>query len=224
MKSQLVLTSEGSHTLYVPQLDEHYHSVHGSVQEAVHVYLRAGFDFCEKNTVNLLEVGFGTGLNAFLTLLEAERTKRHVKYCTLELYPIETEVFEQLNFAEIIGQGRSEAFLQLHKAAWNEEVQINEYFTLKKINADLESYVFDSAQNFDVVYFDAFAPDKQPQLWTAEIFAKIYVQMNYDAVLTTYSTKGIVKQALRDTGFTVKRLPGPKGKHQMLRAIKNYQN
>lgn len=218
LKRELKVTEDGSHTFYMPELDEHYHSTHGAVQEANHVYLNAGFHFCEKDPIHILEIGFGTGLNCFLTMIEAEKTNRKVVYHSIELYPIEKEQFEHLNYADPYGEYYKEIFKKMHQADWNKDIALNENFTLCKLQGDLCKYEFKA--QYDLIYFDAFAPDVQPELWTEEIFQKIYNCSATNAVLTTYCTKGIVKRALRTAGFTVKRLPGPPGKRQMVRATK----
>lgn len=218
LKRELKITDDGSHTLFVPELNEHYHSTHGAIQEAMHVYLSAGFHFCIQNPIHILEIGFGTGLNCLLTLIEAQKQKRTVIYHSIELYPIKEEHILNLNYTDQIEGLEKGLFSQLHKAEWNEEVKINENFTLNKLQGDLREYNFPA--KYDLIYFDAFAPDIQPELWTQDIFEKLHKCLNKDAILTTYSTKGIVKRALRSAGFEVKRLPGPPGKRQMLRAKK----
>jgi len=214
---QIQITEDGSHTLYVPEWDEHYHSVHGAIQEAKHIYLDAAFEYNKKSPVHILEIGFGTGLNAYLTLIHAQKMNREVHYHSIELYPIEKENLQKLNYPDQIDYPHKDLFYKLHDALWNTSQEITPGFHLHKILGDLTTYNFEDT--YDIVYFDAFAPDVQPELWTPDIFAKIRKQLSPDAVLTTYSTKGIVKRALRATGYIVKRLPGPPGKHQMLRAI-----
>ena len=216
LKRELKITEDGSHTFYMPDLDEHYHSTHGAIQESMHVFLNAGFHFCEKDPIHILEIGFGTGLNCFLTLIEAQKSNRKVVYHSIELYPIDKEQIENLNYADQINYQNKEVFKQLHQAEWNKSIEITPNFTLQKLQGDLREYQFPG--KYDLVYFDAFAPDVQPELWTQDIFEKIYQSTNSNAILTTYSTKGIVKRALRASGFEVKRLPGPPGKREMLRA------
>lgn len=218
LKRELEITEDGSHTLFVPELNEHYHSTHGAIQEAMHVYLNAGFHFCNQDPIHILEIGFGTGLNCLLTLIEAQKQKRTVIYHSIELYPLTEELIQNLNYTNQIEGLDTDLFLRLHKANWNEEVKINDNFTLNKLQGDLREYNFPS--KYDLIYFDAFAPDIQPELWTKDIFQKLHNYLNENAILTTYSTKGIIKRALRSSGFEVKRLPGPPGKRQMLRAKK----
>lgn len=215
LKRELKVTEDGSHTFYMPDLDEHYHSTHGAIQESMHVFLNAGFNYSEKETINILEIGFGTGLNCYLTALEAKKQNKKVIYHSIELYPLEKELVDKLNYAD---QDNLDLFKSLHSCEWNKDVPITDNLILQKLQGDLTTYQF--PQTYDLVYFDAFAPDVQPDLWSLEIFEKIYQSTNSEAFLTTYCTKGIVKRALRAAGFKVKRLPGPPGKREMLRATR----
>jgi len=218
LKREIKLTEDGSHTIYIPELNEHYHSTHGAIQEAIHVYINAGLNFSDKNPIRLLEIGFGTGLNAYLTLAEAEKNNRSIIYHSIERYPVEKEQLEILNYPDLIDFENQNLFEKLHEAKWNVSVDISENFKLKKINDDLKKINF--SDRYDLIYFDAFAPDIQPELWTVDIFKKLYSCLNPNAILLTYCSKGIVKRALRASGFEVKRLAGPPGKHHILRASK----
>jgi len=218
LKRELKITEDGSHTFYMPELGEHYHSTHGAIQEAMHVYINAGFNFCEKDPIHILEIGFGTGLNCFLTLLEAIKQQRKVIYHSIELYPLDEEQVEKLNYAAQVKSEYQKYFAAIHQAEWDKSIAITSDFYLKKLQGDLLEYQF--SDYYDLIYFDAFAPDIQPKLWSQEVFQKIHSSTNADAILTSYSTKGIVKQALRASDFEVKRLPGPLGKHHMLRATR----
>ncbi len=222
-------TADGSITLYIPEMDEHYHSTNGAIIEALHVYVDAAFrnrlSKGEEQSLTLLEVGFGTGLNAFLTMLEAERSERKVCYTTLELFPLSKDITEQLNYAEQVAEmfgGNIERlkslFEKIHNAAWDEAVEITPFFTLEKRQLDLtrESLKGD----FDIVYYDAFAPDKQPDMWTEEVVKKVCDRVNKNGVLTTYCAKGVVRRGFRDQGFLMERLPGPPGKREMIRGTK----
>lgn len=211
----LVITSDNSPTLYVLELDEHYHSTNGALQESMHIFINAGLKSLQKSEINILEVGFGTGLNALLTYLEIENSNKNIYYETIEKYPINQQTIKTLHKSEIFN---SNLFLELHKAKWEEKVSISNNFILKKIKIDLKTYK--PSKTFDLIYFDAFSPDKQPKLWTKEIFSKLYNATNKNGILVTYSAKGIVKEALRNSGFIVNRLPGPKGKRHVVRAIK----
>ena len=217
MKSELKITEDGSHTLFVSEIDECYHSSHGAVQESRHIFIEAALKQCTKNELVVLEVGFGTGLNAFLALLETEKSGKCIRFITLEKYPVELETALQLNFAKELGADKS-MFDLLHQAEWNKPVEITPRFVLEKIETDFTE--FQHAANYDVVFFDAFSPEKQPEMWSEEQFRKIYNHCNDNAVLTTYCAKGIVRRAMQAVGFVVERLPGPPGKREILRATK----
>ncbi|MBK5194461.1 MAG: tRNA (5-methylaminomethyl-2-thiouridine)(34)-methyltransferase MnmD [Proteiniphilum sp.] len=221
MRTILETTEDGSHTLYVPELDEHYHSTHGAIQESMHVYIDAGLRHCNNAEINLLEIGFGTGLNAFLTLLEAEKLQKKIHYTTLELYPVSVSNAAMLNFSDIIDPSRKESFEKLHTAVWEEWVQISPFFWLKKLNMDLRDLpVSPPDEKFDLIFYDAFAPEKQPEMWREEIFNGLYTFSSGNAILTTYCAKGVVRRMLQAAGFSVERLSGPPGKREILRARK----
>jgi tRNA U34 5-methylaminomethyl-2-thiouridine-forming methyltransferase MnmC len=205
-------TADGSHTLFLPEIDEHYHSINGAIQESQHVYIAAGLNQCSKDTVCVLELGFGTGLNALLTALEAVKSNRKVVYTAIEKFPLPGEIIHQLNYSEL----NPTLFQSLHQAEWETPVVINASFILHKIQADFLSVDFPGT--YDVVYYDAFAPDKQPEVWTQELFDKIYLKMNPDGILTTYCAKGAIRRMMQQSGFSVERIPGPLGKREMLRA------
>ncbi|MDD3320143.1 MAG: tRNA (5-methylaminomethyl-2-thiouridine)(34)-methyltransferase MnmD [Paludibacter sp.] len=215
---ELKITSDGSHTLFVPEINETYHSTHGSIQESMHIFIETGLKQCKKTEISILEIGFGTGLNAFMTLLEALKTNIIIHYTTLELYPVEVEKAILLNFPEILSSENRNLFEKLHTSKWNEEVQINSNFLLNKIKTDFTTYTFD--KNFDVIYFDAFSPEKQPEMWSQQQFEKLYKHCNNGAILTTYCAKGAVRRAMQAAGFKVERLPGPPGKREILRSSK----
>jgi tRNA U34 5-methylaminomethyl-2-thiouridine-forming methyltransferase MnmC len=214
----LLITSDGSHTLFVKEIDESYHSTHGAIQESQHIFIESGLKQCKKPEISVLEIGFGTGLNAFLALLEAENKEKTIDYITLERYPIEIETAFKLNYPKQIDIKKQALFEALHKAKWNDKTTITRNFTLTKVLTDFTQYSFCS--NFDVVFFDAFSPEKQPEMWTQELFTNIFNRCNPNAVLTTYCAKGIVRRNLQNAGFVVERLPGPPGKREILRAKK----
>lgn len=218
MNSEILLTSDGSHSLYVPEIDECYHSTHGAVQESLHIFIEAGLKQCNKQEICVLEIGFGTGLNAFLTLLEAERSEKKINYISLELFPVEINKALQLNYPDILDPDKRQIFKQMHTCAWNEEIQLTPFFDLTKIKTDFTEYAFKN--NFDIVFFDAFSPEKQPEMWSDKQFEKIYANCNQGAVLTTYCAKGIVRRTMQSAGFEVERIPGPPGKREMLRGVK----
>jgi len=216
MKHQIISTADGSKTLYVPELDEQYHSVNGALTESEHVFLKNGYLHHQANPVSVFEVGFGTGLNALLTVLKANELKRHTTYISIEKYPLEEREVMQLEYGNLFSDSATTLFKKLHAVSWNKKVKISEFFTLHKIKVDLSTFQFE--QNaYDVIYFDAFAPDKQPKLWTPEIFDRLAAACRSGATFVTYSAKGVIRRQLISSGFEVERLPGPPGKRQMLR-------
>jgi len=220
MKSQKIIeTSDGSHTIYVPELDEHYHSVHGAVQESEHIYIRSGYDRINCNPLRIFEVGFGTGLNALLTATRAIHDDREVYYTSLEKYPLGTDILNSLNYHEFAGSSGRKIFDLIHMSPWGTMNLIEGKFHLMKVEADMAGYTPDFP--VDLVYFDAFGPDKQPSMWTEEIFSRIAGKMKSGSILVTYSSKGEVKRKLRTAGFEVKLLPGPPGKKEFICAKKN---
>ena len=233
MKTILEISEDGSHTLFVPALNEHYHSTRGAIQESLHVYIETGLHQCDKREINLLEIGFGTGLNALLTLLDAGHDVEHnvgpgvgnsvkkIHYTAIERYPIELGDAERLNYSELLVPARKDLFSRLHISPWEEWVEITPNFRLKKVHMDVSRLdEFQPEELFDVIYYDAFAPDKQPVMWTRDIFNRLFALSNDGAVLTTYCAKGAVRRMLQAAGNRVERLPGPPGKREILRAVK----
>lgn len=218
----LEITADGSHTLFVPELKEHYHSVNGALQESQQVFLANGLQhlpLCLKE-INLLEIGFGTGLNALLTVLEAKKQRRKINYVAVEPEPVEQEIIDNLNYASIIGGTEASGyFKKLHEAGWVYPAFLSDYFIISKIQARLEDITLRDEQ-FHIIYFDAFGPDVQAELWTETVFAQLYKCLKPDGILVTYSCKGTVKRALKAAGFIIEKLPGPAGKREVLRAVK----
>lgn len=214
-------TADGSNTLFVPELNEHYHSTFGAVQESRHIFISEGLLRTDKeiNPLNIFEMGFGTGLNAFLTLLEAERSSRPINYSCIEKFPVSPDLISQLNYPQCTEGCQREKYISLHDAPWNEEVEISGNFILKKIEGDILNWKFPS-ESCDLVYFDAFGPEVQPELWSEVIFRKLWVMMKPFSILLTYSAKGSVRRALNTAGFSVEKIPGPPGKREIVRAIK----
>jgi len=212
-------TADGSHTLYVPQLDEHYHSTNGAIQESRHVYINEGFKKISKSEISVLEIGFGTGLNAYLTLLETTNNIS-VYYTAFELYPINDKLIKKINYPELL-KTDSSLFEKLHKANWNTKIQITSSFSLNKINQDFTSLtLLADSDLFDLIYYDAFAPDKQAEMWTQAIFDHLYKHTSPNGILVTYCAKGSVRRMLQEVGYIAERLPGPPGKREILRASK----
>lgn len=212
-------TADGSKTLFVPQLDEHYHSVKGALTESMHIFIRTGFLHCRLSAPRVLEIGFGTGLNAFLTLLEAEKTHRTTHYTSLELNPLPIDTVREMNYAQIVDADRANDYMGLHLAPWNRPVTLHPHFIIEKIKAD---YVrWQPVSRYDLIYFDAFAPEKQPEMWSQELFDRLYHCLNPQGILVTYCAKGVVRRMLQASGFRVERLPGPPGgKREILRGTK----
>jgi len=219
MTFQAVITEDGSTTLFIPKLNEHYHSIHGAVQESMHIFIREGYTQIRNFPAHIFEAGFGTGLNAFLTFLVSEREGKSIHYTAIEKYPLEDQFVRQLNYPERTDPAKAGVFHALHDASWDQDIRISEYFTLHKMKGDLlEVQLPDTS--YDLVFFDAFGPDKQPELWTEKIFRMLYQSMNEGASLVTFSVKGSVKRALKAAGFSLEKLPGPPGKREMTRATK----
>jgi tRNA U34 5-methylaminomethyl-2-thiouridine-forming methyltransferase MnmC len=222
MQQQLFITNDGSSTIFMPGINEHYHSVRGAISESRHVYINAGFDFIQKDFISILEIGFGTGLNALLTFNESKAINKKVYYVAIESYPLEETIWKQMNYSLLLDSNSSSIYNSLHVSDWDKEVKLDNLFSIKKIRTFLNDYKPDKI--FDLIYFDAFAPDIQPELWTKEVFNKMETALNNNGVLVTYSAKGIVKQNLRSAGFNISRLKGAAGKRHMLRALKTTES
>ncbi|WP_299124079.1 tRNA (5-methylaminomethyl-2-thiouridine)(34)-methyltransferase MnmD [uncultured Winogradskyella sp.] len=223
MKRKIITTSDGSKTIQIEDWNEQYHSVHGAIQEANHVFLKHGLLFyseqvLESKPISILEIGFGTGLNAFLTLIEVKKNNLNINYVGVEAYPVDFEEINQLNYVELISEAHTDIFQKLHTSPWEAQHNITTTFQLEK----QKKYFKDiNAENeFDIIYFDAFGARVQPDLWTEDIFKIMYKALRDNGVLVTYSAKGSVRRAMLAVGFTVERLPGPPGKREMLRATK----
>ena len=242
MRTELRLTDDGSCTLYVPEIDECYHSVHGAVQESRHIFIADGLrafaracrqadageeissesscddEYSKLRRIKVLEIGFGTGLNAYLTLLEAERLKIPIHYTAIELYPLPAVEALKLNYPEILSANQG-LFEKIHLLPWGSSQSISTYFTLCKVKVDFMHYELQGL--YDVIYFDAFSPEKQPEMWTENRFGMIYEHAENNAILTTYCAKGAVRRAMQSAGFVAERLPGPPGKREILRGRKS---
>ena len=206
----IIPTADGSKTLFSTHFGEHYHSTFGAASESMHVFIEAGYLATKVHPVSVLEIGFGTGLNAWLTLQQAIKLQRLTYYEAIELYPIdEVAAYELLD---------DDFFRSLHVATWEQPMEISPYFVLHKRKSNLLQTIF--TRKYDVIYFDAFSPAAQPEMWSRDVFANLYIAMNPGAVLTTYCAKGVVRRILQSVGFIVERLPGPMGKREILRARK----
>ena len=216
-KPELVKTADGSDTLFVREINEHYHSTFGAVQESRHIFIEAGLHKCELPSINLFEIGFGTGLNAYLTILDGIKSGKTIRYITIEKYPLPSSIWNTLNYTDIILEGEPLLFQKIHTAKWNEEVKINDHFSILKLSADLTDIDYSALPLFNLIYFDAFSPEKQPELWDTSIFIKLANHCADRAKLVTYCAKGIVRRSLIEAGFTPERIPGPPGKREILR-------
>lgn len=215
---QQVVTGDGCHSLYVPQLDEHYHSTHGAFNEAMHVFINNGFNETQYD-LSVLEIGFGTGLNAWLTAIAANQSKRKVCYTSFETRPLNNTILSSLNYAKFSNQEKAAHWLKnIHQCDWNEYQVINEFFDLKKVHQSV--FEMKEKGTFDLIYFDAFGPRKQPEMWTIEVFSLMFDSLKAGGSLVTYCAQGQVKRNMKSVGFEVVPLPGPPGKREMTKAIK----
>lgn len=222
MKREILITSDGSTTIHLPDWNEQYHSKHGAIQEAYHVFIKTGFNKVlevKKTTLSILEIGFGTGLNAFITFLESQKNNIAINYVGVEAYPVANEEVVKLNYvSELKAEKNDRVFKKMHDVVWEEKNSISNDFYLTKRKQFFEDIEDEAA--FDLIYFDAFGATNQPELWTVAIFKKMYTALKPNSVLVTYSAKGSVRRAMQEVGFLVERLPGPPGKREMLRATK----
>lgn len=221
MQREIVITEDGSTSLFVPEINEYFHSHFGAIQESKHIFIQSGF-LCDKiqkkNNISILEIGFGTGLNCYLTYLQNLDIDKQIYYEGIEFYPLCSKEYNNLNYPkQLNSESTSDLFLKLHQSPWNQEINIDKKFELLKRDESFE-YISLKPNQFDLVYFDSFSPDKQPEMWTH--FLKVYDAMRPGAILVTYSTKGIVKRALKSSGFSIEKLAGPTGKREILRAFK----
>jgi tRNA U34 5-methylaminomethyl-2-thiouridine-forming methyltransferase MnmC len=220
VEQDLKLSADGSHTVYSRQFDEHYHSLHGAVSESRHVFIQAGLHYASAlfNPLSILEVGLGTGLNCLLSCMDPSVAAIAVHYTALEAYPLEPSVYSSLNYPDTFGGKDAKPVLnRIHSLPWEEESSLCEGFTLLKQRIKLEEYT--TTRQFHLVYYDAFSPGTQPELWTSEVFAGLRRRMYPGGVLVTYCSKGEVKRNLKKAGFRVEALPGPPRKREMTRAI-----
>ena len=221
MSLELIITADGSHSLYNAELDEVYHSKNGALAESEHVFIEAGFDFIRgrETDVKLLEVGFGTGLNALLTAQQSTTLGLPVSYLAIEPYPLSRDLLQQLNYCKFLPLSARELWKKIHDSPWETWTTVKKGFRLLKIRAKIEDHPLPSDQ-LNLVYFDAFAPGVQAELWEIGIFQKLWQAMSAGGALVTYSARGAVRRNLENAGFTVERLPGPAGKREMIRAVK----
>lgn len=219
MKREIIQTQDGSTTIFLPEWNESYHSKHGAIQEAYHVFIKNGLSLFEGKTVSVLEIGFGTGLNAFITYLETQKNKNlSIDYVGVEAYPVAIEEALQMNYANEINPEANQIFELLHQINWEEQHSISSNFTLTKRQRFFQDIKDSNA--FDLIYFDAFGFRVQPELWSETIFGSMYKALKTNGVLVTYACRTSIKNAMLSAGFSVEKLPGAPGKREMLRAFK----
>jgi tRNA U34 5-methylaminomethyl-2-thiouridine-forming methyltransferase MnmC len=220
VQRKLIITEDGSHSIVMPALNVSYHSIHGAIQESKHVFIEAGLNHVLKNyhpqQLHILEMGFGTGLNVLLTAIEAEKQKINIHYTAVEEFPISIDEAKSLNYPELLQH--KDLFQNVHQSEWDRDVVISEHLTIRKEKVNLINFSVNN--QFHLIYYDAFDPTAQPELWTKEVFEKLFRILYQNGILVTYCSKGDVRRAMMSAGFTVKKLPGPPGKREMLRAMK----
>ena len=214
---KIVTTKDGSHSLYLEDMNEHYHSIHGALQEALHVFLKMGWDQLEpKEHLSILEIGLGTGLNATLAIEKAINVAQRLTYHSIEKYPVPKDLIDQLNYNKLLPKA---IYNWIHSVEWNTAVAYpNSEVEFLKIQTDIMS--FNPQMKYDLIFFDAFAPNKQPEMWSADVMQKMYNFLNEGGLLTTYCCQGEVKRTLKSVGFEVQKVQGPPGKREMINAWK----
>ena len=219
MKREILQTLDGSTTIHLPDWNESYHSKHGAIQEAYHVFIKNGLSLFQGKSISILEIGFGTALNSFITFLESQKSVQSIDYVGVEAYPISAEEVLQMNYVtELDAENERPIFELMHQSNWEEKIVISSNFTLTKRKQFFDD-ISDENQ-FDLIYFDAFGYRVQPELWSTEIFEKMYKALKVNGVLVTYAARGVVKRSMIEVGFTVEKLAGPPGKREMFRATK----
>lgn len=219
MKREIIITGDGSVTIHLPEMKESYHSKFGAIREAYHVFIQNGLALTQGQPIAVLEIGFGTGLNAFITYLETLKSGQKINYTGVEAYPVATDEAGLLNYvSELNADAQKDIFTQMHSAEWGNPIQLGENFRLTKRQQFFQD--IDDSEAFDLIYFDAFGYHAQPELWSEEIFAKMYAALKKDGILVTYACRTVIKNAMLAVGFKVEKLPGPPGKREMLRAYK----
>ena len=215
-----MITSDGSSTIHLPDWNENYHSTHGAIQESKHVFISKGFDAISLPRISILEIGFGTGLNCFITFLESIEKGKSINYVGVEAFPVTNDEVSKLNYvSELKATNQQVVFDKIHECTWEERHKVSSDFWLTKRKQFFKDIT--DVNQFDLIYFDAFGAEHQPELWTVDIFKKMYKALKVNGILVTYSAKGSVRRAMQEVGFSVERLDGPPGKREMLRATKH---
>ena len=220
MKRKIIQTLDGSTTIQIEEWDECYHSKHGAIQEAQHVFIKNGLSLFQDKQVSILEVGFGTGLNCFITYLESQKRNQTIDYVGVEAYPVSSSEVQSMNYVqELDAQTENAIFEKMHSCNWEEKCRLSNTFTLTKRKQFFES--ISDIQLYDLIYFDAFGYRVQPELWSTSIFRSMYNALKSEGVLVTYAARGVVKRSMQEVGFIVEKLDGPPGKREMFRALKS---
>jgi tRNA U34 5-methylaminomethyl-2-thiouridine-forming methyltransferase MnmC len=219
MKRKIIQTLDGSTTIQLQEWDECYHSKHGAIQEAQHVFIKNGLSLFQNKHVSILEIGFGTGLNCFITYLESKKMNQTIDYVGIEAYPVSSDEVQSMNYVqELDAQAEKIVFETMHSCNWEEKYRISTTFTLTKRKQFFES--IEDIECYDLIYFDAFGYRVQPELWSTTIFKSMYKALKNNGVLVTYAARGVVKRSMQEVGFLVEKLEGPPGKREMFRALK----
>jgi tRNA U34 5-methylaminomethyl-2-thiouridine-forming methyltransferase MnmC len=219
LEREIIRTKDGSTTIHIKDWDECYHSKHGAIQEAQHVFIKNGLALYQNQSVSILEIGFGTGLNAFITYLESKKLNLDIDYVGVEAYPVSISELSAMNYvSELNADDKNAIFNLFHESNWEEKVVIDPFFTITKRQQFFEE--INDFEQYDLIYFDAFGYRVQPDLWSTSIFEKMYTALRPGGKLVTYAARGVVKRSMIEVGFTVEKLPGPPGKREMFRATK----
>lgn len=220
MKREIIQTLDGSTTIQLKEWNECYHSKHGAIQEAQHVFIKNGLSLFQNIPVSILEIGFGTGLNAFITYLEAPKMNLIIDYVGVEAFPISDKEIESMNYIqELNARDKSSIFDKIHSCNWEQKNEFSNEFSLTKRKQFFEN--IEDVEQFDLIYFDAFGYRVQPELWSTEIFRKMFIALKPNGILVTYAARGVVKRSMIEVGFIVEKLQGPPGKREMFRARKS---
>jgi len=218
MKLELVKTIDGSNSLKNLIINDSYHSKYGAINESKHIFINNGLKRISKKKIRVLEIGFGTGLNALLTQLYCDKKEKRITYHTIDNLPLKEEIYSSLNYCDQLKIDKN-IFLKIHSSLWENEIELSNFFVLKKMKYDFTKILFN--EKYDLIYFDAFSPSKQPEMWTLNNFKKLYDCLNTNGVLITYSSKGDVKRIMKKVGFNVSSVEGPTGKREITLASKD---
>jgi tRNA U34 5-methylaminomethyl-2-thiouridine-forming methyltransferase MnmC len=220
LKREVIQTRDGSTTIHIEGWDECYHSKFGAIQEAKHVFIKNGLSLFENVEISILEIGFGTGLNAFITFLEAKKSNLLIDYVGVEAYPISADELAAMNYVdELDADNEKSVFEKMHESKWEERIPLRDDFSLTKRKQFFEN--ISDLDKFDLIYFDAFGYNVQPELWSTAIFEKMFKALKPKGILVTYAARGVVKRSMIEVGFRVEKLAGPPGKREMFRAVKD---